>query len=130
MWFSRRCSRLTCENSRLTDQLVLTLAENMQGVQVVKGFAREAEEIAKFARGQPRGQGPECTIFRRISLFQPAMGFLTQLNLVVLLGYGGYLVVAGELSLGAGCSCSPTCCSSSPTRSARSPTSPTASRAA
>ena len=41
-------------------------------------------------------------IFRRLSIFQPAMGFLTQINMVVLFGYGGYLVVKGELALGAG----------------------------
>src|SRR6185437_5123209 len=41
-------------------------------------------------------------IFRKLSLFQPAMGFLTQINMIVLLAYGGHLVVRGELALGAG----------------------------
>jgi ATP-binding cassette subfamily B protein len=35
-------------------------------------------------------------------LFQPGIGMLTQINMVVLLGYGGYLVIQGELPLGAG----------------------------
>ena len=76
-------------------------------------------ERAGHARGQglrPRGRGDRassprptarCTdqkqwIFWRVSLFPPAIGFLTQLNLVVLLGYGGYLVIHGRLPLGSG----------------------------
>ena len=45
-------------------------------------------------RDQQRG------IFRRVSLFSPAVDFLSQTSLVVLLGYGGMLVVRGRLSLG------------------------------
>jgi ATP-binding cassette subfamily B protein len=90
------------ESSRLTDQLVLVLSENMQGVQVVKGFGREADEIEKFVAANRRVKDQKWSIFRRMALFQPAMGFLTQLNMVVLLAYGGLLVTRGELSLGTG----------------------------
>ncbi|MGL5096279.1 MAG: ABC transporter ATP-binding protein, partial [Planctomycetia bacterium] len=38
----------------------------------------------------------------KISLFQPIMGFLTQVNMMILLGYGGWLAVRGELRLGEG----------------------------
>ncbi len=37
-----------------------------------------------------------------ISVFQPGIGLLTQLNLAVLLLYGGYLVIDGQLLLGEG----------------------------
>ena len=41
-------------------------------------------------------------IFWRLSAFIPALGFLSQVNLIVLLAYGGALVIRGELPLGAG----------------------------
>ena len=41
-------------------------------------------------------------IFWRVSLFSPAVGFLTRVNMMVLLGYGGWLVVQDRLPLGAG----------------------------
>jgi len=41
-------------------------------------------------------------IFWRVSLFSPAVGFLTRVNMMVLLGYGGWLVAHGRLPLGAG----------------------------
>jgi ABC-type multidrug transport system fused ATPase/permease subunit len=41
-------------------------------------------------------------IFRQISFFQPMIGFLTQVNMVVLLAYGGWLVIHGQIALGGG----------------------------
>jgi ATP-binding cassette, subfamily B, bacterial len=100
--FSRSVRPEYLRNSELVDRLILTLSENVQGVQVVKGFGRQAEEIEKFAAANREVMDQKKKIFWRLSIFQPAMGFLTQLNMIVLLGYGGYLVVKGELALGAG----------------------------
>ena len=100
--FSRSVRPEYLRNSELVDQLILTLSENVQGVQVVKGFGRQDEEIEKFAAANREVMDQKKKIFWRLSIFQPAMGFLTQLNMIVLLGYGGYLVVKGELALGAG----------------------------
>jgi ABC-type multidrug transport system fused ATPase/permease subunit len=41
-------------------------------------------------------------IFWRVSLFSPAVGFLTRVNMMVLLGYGGWLVAHDRLPLGTG----------------------------
>ncbi len=100
--FSKIVRPAYVRNGRLIDQLVLTLTENIQGVQVVKGFGRQQQEIDKFKTANRATRDQKYWIFRRTSLFQPAMGFLTQINMVILLGYGGYLVVHGELALGAG----------------------------
>ena len=128
--FSRSCGRPTSRNSELIDQLVLTLSENIQGVHVVKGFGRAAGRDRQIRRPPIGRHAIRSTgSSGRISMFQPAMGFLTQINMVVLLGYGGYLVIQRQAAAGRpACSSLPTCCSSSPTRSARSRTSPTASR--
>lgn len=100
--FSRMVKPAYRHNRELSDRLIRTLSENVQGVQVVKGFGREDEEIVKFCEASRRVHDHKRTIFWKISLFQPAMGFLTQVNLAVLLGYGGYLVIYGDLRLGEG----------------------------
>ena len=100
--FSRIVKPAYRHNRELSDRLILTLSENVQGMQVVKGFGREEQEIAKFAAANSRVHDHKRSIFWKISVFQPAMGLLTQLNLAVLLGYGGYLVINGELRLGEG----------------------------
>lgn len=86
----------------LGDTLIRLLVENVQGAHVVKGFAREPEEIEKFARATQQIRRQKESIFFRISLFQPCMGLLTQINMLILIGYGGILVVHGQLALGAG----------------------------
>jgi ATP-binding cassette subfamily B protein len=105
-WAAARFSRIVqpayVKSGELVDRMVLTLVENVQGISVVKGFAREREEIEKFSSANRQICDQKFAIFGKLSLFQPAMGFLTQINMIVLLGYGGHLVVQGELALGAG----------------------------
>jgi ATP-binding cassette subfamily B protein len=100
--FSRIVQPQYREASRLVDNLVLTLVENVQGQHVVKGFAREREEIEKFHEANQKIHQHKRGIFWRISVYQPLMGLLTQWNMLVLMGYGGYLVINGQLQLGAG----------------------------
>ncbi len=100
--FSRSVRPEYFRNSEFVDRLILTLSENVQGVQVVKGFGLEQRESQKFLAANRAVMDQKKKIFWQLSIFQPAMGFLTQVNMVVLLGYGGYLVVNGELALGAG----------------------------
>lgn len=100
--FSRRVRPAYQRGSELTDDLVLRLSEAVQGIHVVKGFAREEEQIARFAQANRAVEMQKDGIFWQISLFQPCMGFLTQVNMIVLLGYGGWLVIKGQLALGAG----------------------------
>jgi ATP-binding cassette subfamily B protein len=100
--FSRSVRPEYKRHSELVDHLILTLSENVQGAQVVKGFARQGDEIDKFAAANRAVREKKQGIFWRISLFQPVMGTLTQANMIVLLGYGGWLVARGELRLGEG----------------------------
>ena len=101
-WFSRVVRPAYVRNRELVDRLIGVLSENVQGAAVVKGFAREREEIAKFAAANDAARDQQNWIFWRLSTFIPSLGFLSQVNLVVLLAYGGALVIRGELPLGAG----------------------------
>lgn len=100
--FARIVKKGYRENRILSDELILALVENLQGVHVVKGFARQAEEIAKFAKKNAEVRDQKQWIFWRHSIFQPVISLLTDANMVVLVGYGGYLVIHGELTVGLG----------------------------
>lgn len=77
----------------LVDKLILRLSENVQGVHVVKGFARQDEEVDRFAAANKNVRDQRHWIFNRIANFQPIIHALTNVNLVVLLAYGGYLAI-------------------------------------
>lgn len=102
VFFSRSVRPLYKRSSQLNDKLILRLSENVQGIQVVKGFAREDDEIARFRESNRILKDQKYDIFWRLSVYQPTMGFLTQINQLVLIGYGGALVIQGQLPLGAG----------------------------
>jgi ATP-binding cassette subfamily B protein len=101
-WFSRLIQPEYAQNRTLVEKMVQTLAESIQGIAVTKGFAREDEDRARFDAANDAVLTQQRSIFRRVSLFTPAIGFLTRINMMVLLGYGGWLVHEGQLPLGAG----------------------------
>src|SRR5262249_9764689 len=47
-------------------------------------------------------RGRQRALFLRVSRFSPMIGFLSQLNIFVLLAYGGWLVLKDRLPLGSG----------------------------
>ena len=84
------------------DRMILVLSENVQGVHVVKGFGRQPEETRKFADANRQVRDRQRGIFRVTALYTCATGMLTHVNMVVLVGYGGYLVMTDRLALGTG----------------------------
>ena len=100
--FSRLVRPMYDHNRELVDRVILRLAESIQGVQVIKGFGREREEIDRFAADNRAVQDQQAGIFWRVSIFGPMIGYMTQINLVILLAYGGWLVTQNKLALGEG----------------------------
>jgi ATP-binding cassette subfamily B protein len=100
--FSRLVRPMYDHNRELVDRVVLRLAESIQGVQVIKGFGREREEIARFAVDNRAVRDQQHGIFWKVSIFGPTIGYMTQINLVILLAYGGWLVTQDKLALGSG----------------------------
>lgn len=98
--FSRLVQPAYDQSRRHLDGVVSMLAETIQGMSVVKGFAREDERRALFERRNDQLTAHQQSIFRCVSLFTPVIDLLSQSSQLVLLAYGGALVVAGRLTLG------------------------------
>jgi ATP-binding cassette subfamily B protein len=101
-WFSKKIQPHYARNRTLVEKMVQTLAESVQGIAVTKGFGREDEDRARFEAANRACYDQQRGIFWRVSLFSPAVGFLTRINMMILLGYGGWLVMHDQLPLGAG----------------------------
>lgn len=100
--FSKRIQPRYAQSRLLIDRMVQHFAESIQGMQVTKAFGREDEDRAAFEAKNRAVLEQQRGIFWRVSLFSPAVGLLTRINIVILLGYGGVLVMRGELPLGTG----------------------------
>ncbi|TWT96464.1 putative ABC transporter ATP-binding protein [Neorhodopirellula pilleata] len=90
------------ESRQRVDEMVLRVAESVEGITVIKALGRQDAEIERFARANDAVQAQQCTVFVRIARFNATIQFLTQVNLVVLLVYGGYLTSIDRLPLGTG----------------------------
>ncbi len=100
--FSRAVQPGYARNRQLVDRMILHVAETAEGIQTIKGFAREREQFQIFEASNEAVRVQQQNIFWRVSLFVPGTGMLTLINITVLLAYGGHLVITGELALGTG----------------------------
>jgi ATP-binding cassette subfamily B protein len=100
--FSRIVHPQYLRNRQLFDDLVLWLSECIRGISVVKAFAFEDGAMARFAEKNTAFREQQQGIFRTVSLFTPAIGGITHLSMIILFGYGGWLVMHNQISLGAG----------------------------
>lgn len=90
------------ESRRLMDDLVLQLSETIQGIQTIKAFAREKLLQERFTVMNERVKQQRYSIFTKVSTFSPLITFLTQVNLFLVVLYGGWLTIQGEIALGGG----------------------------
>ena len=80
---------------------VATVAEeNIVGVHVVKSFAQEAAEQAKFERRSERVFVQSVKANRQRAFYMPILSFLPLLAQAAILFVGGHMVANGTLSLG------------------------------
>ncbi|TWU56144.1 ABC transporter ATP-binding protein [Rubripirellula reticaptiva] len=100
--FSQTVRPMYDRTRQLFDDLVLRIAESSDGVAVIKTLGRQSAETERFHRANDAVQSQQQDVFAKVSNFGPLIGFLTQVNLVILLIYGGYLTSIGTLALGTG----------------------------
>ncbi|MDI7246377.1 MAG: ABC transporter ATP-binding protein [Bacillota bacterium] len=74
--------------------------ENLSGIRVIKAFVQEEAEIEKFTGAAQRVVDANMHLVRIWGLFWPLVQFVAGLSFVVVLGYGGRLVIFGDISLG------------------------------
>jgi ATP-binding cassette subfamily B protein len=98
--FSRRVRPAYRKNRELVDETIRVLAENVQGHHVVRGFGLEPREVRKFRLANLNVKRQQRWIFRQVSTFVPMIQTVPQVNIVVLLLYGGALFMRGEVSHG------------------------------
>lgn len=100
--FSRSARPAYKHTSDLFDALVQRLAESIRGMQVIKAFGRETPELQKLETANDAVRDAQHEIFRKVSTFVPVTLFLSQANIIILLGYGGWLAMHGEIGVGTG----------------------------
>ncbi|WP_048602706.1 ABC transporter ATP-binding protein [Rubeoparvulum massiliense] len=92
----RRFRKVQEAFAHLTDQV----QENASGVRVVKAFVQEEAEITKFYQANDENFKKNVHLIKVQALLNPLVQFVSGLSFLVVLGYGGTLVIRQEISLG------------------------------
>ena len=76
------------------------LQENVVGVQVVRAFAREDYEIKRFTKANQVVFKAWVYVIDEWSKIMPTTGWLTTISVILILWFGGRMVIDGTLTVG------------------------------
>lgn len=74
--------------------------ESINGIKVTKSFGQENEEIESFIEQSEDLLQKNMVVARIDGLYDPTISFISGLCFILALGYGGYLVVHSDLTIG------------------------------
>jgi len=81
-------------------RLTASLAENIAGVRVVQAFSREEENLSNFTRLQDTYFDRFLASARVFHTYMPFIGMMSGIGTAIVLGYGGYLVMQNQITVG------------------------------
>jgi ATP-binding cassette subfamily B multidrug efflux pump len=77
------------------------LQENVVGVQVVRAFAREGHEVKRFETANQRVFQTWVYVIDEWAKIMPTTNWLTTISVILILWFGGQMVMNGTLTVGA-----------------------------
>lgn len=98
--FGERVTKLFYTVDNALGDLSAMLQENVSGVQVVRAFAREPYEIARFDERNRGYFNARLTLIGEWSKVMPTTQLLVTLGTILILYFGGQMVLRGEMSVG------------------------------
>ena len=98
--YSRRSHPILKDVQQKVADVTTQAEENIVGVRVVKAFAQEDRETARFAQRSEAVFDQEVTATRIQSFFVPLLEFLPQLGIAAAVLAGGLATIDGQLTLG------------------------------
>jgi ATP-binding cassette subfamily B protein len=81
-------------------EVIQIVDEAVNGVRVVKAFGQERRELERVTAASEDLYGSQMRAVRLTSRYQPLLQAIPALGQVAILGFGGWLALRGEISLG------------------------------
>lgn len=99
-WFRLASSRAYRRTRETIAGVIVQFVETMGGVRAVQAFRREPRNAELFAELNDDNRAANLTAFRLIVWFMPGIKLIGNLTIGVVLLYGGYLALEGEVTVG------------------------------
>jgi ATP-binding cassette subfamily B multidrug efflux pump len=98
--FGKRVSDYFLDVDNALGELSARLQENVTGVQVVRAFAREPHEISRFEQANRTLYNARVKVNSEWSKIMPSSQFLVTAGTLLILWFGGQMVLNGSLTIG------------------------------
>ncbi len=98
--FGRRIGKLFLSVDNVLGELSSRLQENVAGVQAVRAFTREDYEVERFQEANQDLFNAQIRVLREWSKVMPTTTLLVTLGTILILWFGGQMVIEGKLTLG------------------------------
>lgn len=86
--------------SRVWAEVTNVLSDTIPGVRVVKAFAQEEHEIERFRQANQRNLEANDKVNKTWSLFSPTVGLMTEIGILIVWGFGIWLVAHDQITVG------------------------------
>lgn len=100
VWFSGRARRAFRETRKEMGKVNAQLEENISGMREVQAFSREDENQQRFEAVNARNRDANVGASAVTSAFMPAVDFLSTVSQAIVVGYGAFLVLNGQMEIG------------------------------
>ncbi len=100
VFFARRARRAFRTTRETVGDVTAGLQEEITGVREAQAFNRTEANIARFRERNAANRTANVQAVAITAAFAPAIDVLSTLATAVVIGYGGYLVVTGTLTVG------------------------------
>mgnify|MGYP005810771421 CR=1 FL=1 len=98
--FGQRVGRMFLDVDNALGELSARLQENVNGVQVVRAFTREKFEINRFDDANRELYKRQVRVVEEMARVNPTSTLLVSLSTLVIILFGGYMVMHHQLTLG------------------------------
>lgn len=98
--FGKRIRRVFRSLRDKTGELNALIQDNISGIRVIAGFAKETEEMSRFQNKNYENYTLYVRILKLVSTLRPVVDLITETGAVVIICLGGYKVLQGQLSAG------------------------------
>lgn len=98
--FGKRVGKMFLDVDNALGDLSSRLQENVNGVQVVRAFTREKHEMERFIAANKVLYVHQLQVVKEMAKVMPTASLLVGLSTLLILWFGGNMVLNGQLSLG------------------------------
>ena len=101
LWFTVsqrvRMKKANVEVKRKTAQIYAAIESSISGIRTAKAFANENEESEKFDHANELFRGSKVEYYKTMGLFMSGMEFTSGIAQVVVIAFGGLLIMRGKM---------------------------------